>query len=147
MTRSERLNRVAGHAENEQNEASSQLAALQQRLDAQETRLADLREYLANYHRELDQARQGEVKASWLKNYATFLDRLKQAVDQQENQVQAARHDYERQLQVWKEKRSRTQAIAKVADRRRRQEARDEDRAEQRATDDLVLGNSLYRSI
>lgn len=146
VTRSQRLDRLAGYAENEQNAASTHLVELQKQLDDQESRLADLRDYLANYHLELDRARSGEVKASWLKNYATFLDHLKQVVDQQEHHVEAVRHQYERQLQVWNEKRTRVKAVEKAADRCRDQEQRIHQRSEQRTTDDLVAGNLLRRT-
>lgn len=143
MTRSKRMERVTSHAENEQFQASTILAELQRHLHFQEARLAELREYLLSYRQPIEGGgRSMQVYA--YRDTLLFLDRLKQAIQQQEDQVALARTRYQQQLQLWHEKRARVKAMEKVSEQCRQVERRALDKREQKDTDDQVLGRMMH---
>lgn len=146
MTRSERLHRVADRVEREQDAAARRLAELREELDRQEAQLTSLRRYLESYREGMSDVQQQGGAAARLGNYARFIERLQEAVREQEQRVAAARSAHEGQRLRWQEQRARARAIDSVAERHAERERMAVDRAEQRQVDDIVLQRFLASS-
>jgi flagellar FliJ protein len=143
MTRSERLHRVADRIEREQDAAARRLAELREELDRQEAQLASLRSYLESYREGMSDVQHQGGAAARLGNYARFVERLHEAVREQEQRVAAARSAHEGQRLRWQEQRARAKAIDSVAERHAARERKAFERAEQRQVDDIVLQRFL----
>ena len=133
MTRSKRMQSVVDVTVNGERKAARRLGDLQQRLLAAEQRYAELLRYREDYTQQF--ANGGSLTVARLQDYRIFLDRLNQAVDQQQQAVVRAQQDCEKQRQCWMEIRSRVQALGKVVTRYRVEERSDTERREQKESD------------
>jgi flagellar protein FliJ len=138
MTRSQRLHRVAGQVEKEQDAASRRLSELRSLLSREEGQLEALREHLSSYRNGMAELHRSGSVAHQLQNYARFTEKLHDAVQTQEKRVVEVRQAYDRQLVAWNEQRMRVKAVEKAAQRHENEEKRRAERSEQRHLDDLV---------
>jgi flagellar FliJ protein len=136
VTRSKRLKPIAEFAQSRERDAAVALARYQQIRDERERRLNELRDYRRDYISRFQSAGSQGIDAGQLQGYRVFLERLEEAVQQQEVLVATARRDYEERRQAWFSLRGRAQALDKVVARHRDHELRDEDRREQREADE-----------
>lgn len=141
MTRSKRMQPVQRVAHSREEEAMHKLGQSQQFLDAQTTRLEELRSYREQYSGEFAASGETGLDAVRLRDYRAFLGRLSEAIQQQESLLAQYRMQHEQTRQQWVESRSHSQAIDKVVDRYRRQEGQQRERREQREHDDRAQRN------
>jgi flagellar export protein FliJ len=74
-----------------------------------------------------------------LQNYRSFLDRLGDAMRQQQKLLEHARAEYEKKRADWSEKRVEAESLGRVVERFRKEEQRAVDQREQREGDEAAM--------
>jgi flagellar FliJ protein len=133
MIRSKRMQPVVNVTANREREAAQRLGEGQQRVQAAEQRLEDLIHYREEYTQQF--ASGGSLNTARLQDYRIFLDRLNQAVDQQHQQVTLARQECAGLRQRWMALHTRAQALDKVVERYRGEERSDQEKRDQKESD------------
>lgn len=136
MSPSKRLEPVAKVAQGREQDALHSLAECQRVLDERRARLAQLIAYRDEYARGFQAAGATGLSAARLHEYHVFLDRLGQAVEQQQVLVRASERECLASQQRWLELRSRARAIDEVVSRYREREQSEAERREQRESDE-----------
>ena len=136
MTRSKRMQPVQRVARNREQAAVQKLGQSQQYLDVQKAKLEELRAYRDQYARDFEATSGSGLDAARLQDYRVFLNRLGEAIRQQEALIAQCQNQHEQTRRQWVETRGHSQAIDKVVDRYRRQEDRDLNRKEQQEQDE-----------
>ena len=136
MTRSKRMQPVQRVAHSREQTAVQKLGESQQYLEAQRAKLEELRAYRDQYARDFEASSGMGIDAARLQDYRVFLNRLGEAIRQQEALITQCCSQHEQTRQQWVETRSHSQAIDKVVDRYRQQERREYDRKEQQEQDE-----------
>lgn len=139
MTRSKRMQPVKRVAQNREQNAVQKLGQSQQNLDAQRARLEELRAYRDQYARDFELSGGSGLDATRIQDYRAFLNRLGEAIRQQETLIEQCCSQHEQTRQQWIETRTHSQAIDKVVSRYRREEHRQQDLKEQREQDERSL--------
>lgn len=139
MTRSKRMQPVQRVAKNREQNAVQELGQSQQNLDAQRARLEELRAYRDQYARDFEQSGGSGLGAARVRDYRIFLNRLGEAIRQQENLIEQCCSQHQQTRRQWLETRSHSQAIDKVVHRYRREEHRRQERREQQEQDERTL--------
>lgn len=134
MTRSKRMQPVVSVTANREHEAAKRLGECQKRILAAEQRLVELINYRDEYTQQF--ASGTSLGAARLQDYRVFLGRLNQAVDQQRHQVTVVSHECEGLRQRWLTLHVRAQALDKVVERYRGEERSDQDKREQKDSDE-----------
>jgi flagellar FliJ protein len=128
------LQRLAEHAEAE---ASRRLSERLKALDTDEKRLEQIRSYLADYSSSnLNQAAAMTIGA--LRSNRGFLERLRNAVDEQRGTVETQRHQAEQHAMQWRSARARSLALERLGERIEQQERQRRDRLEQIRLDEVA---------
>jgi len=136
MTRSKRLQPVHRIAKNNEDEAARRTTESRRALAAQEVRLQELCAYREQYARQLESA--AGLDAFRLHDYRAFLNRLNDAIGQQEQLLERLRAKHRQTEADWLALRTHSQAVDKLIDRYRAAEYRQEERREQRTVDELA---------
>jgi len=139
MTRSKRMQPVQRVAQNREQNAVQKLGQSQQNLDAQQARLEELRAYRDQYARDFERSGGSGLDATRIQDYRVFLNRLGEAIRQQETLLEQCCSQHEQTRQQWVETRTHSQAIDKVVHRYRRDERRQLERKEQQEQDERAL--------
>jgi flagellar FliJ protein len=115
-------------------------------------RVADLerqRDQLKTYREEYTRTAMqggGAMDAVKLQNYRAFLERLGEALRQQDLKLDGARGEYERRRQQWSAKRVEAESLGRAIERFRTEELQCAERREQRDGDDAAQRIALARS-
>ena len=109
-----------------------------------ERQLEQLQAYRDEYVR--NDRSSGAMDAVKLQNYRSFLDRLGEALSQQQRTLDGARQEFERRRVQWSEKRIEAESLNRVVDRFRKEEQNAADRREQREGDDAAMRLMLART-
>lgn len=133
MTRSKRMQSVAEVTANRERDAARRLGEAQKRAQAAEQRFQELLAYRDDYTQQF--ANGGSLTTARLQDYRIFLERLNQAVEQQQSLLERANQDCEVLRRRWMEIHTRTQALDKVVSRYRDEERSDSERREQKESD------------
>lgn len=136
MTRSKRMKPVQQLAQNREQQAVQKLGQSLQYLQAQQTKLAELRAYRDQYARDFEASGGGGLGATRVQDYRIFLGRLSEAVHQQEAIIAQCCVSHEKTRQQWMESRGRSRAVDKLVDRYFLEENKQLDRKEQKEQDD-----------
>lgn len=136
MTRSKRMQPVQQVAEGREQDAMHKLGQSQQYLDAQRAKLEELRAYRDQYTRDFADSGEGGVNATRMQDYRVFLNRLGEAIRQQEALLAQCENQHEENRRQWVDSRSHSQAIDKVVQRYRSEEQQVRERREQRELDE-----------
>jgi len=136
MTRSKRMQPVQRVAQNREQGAVQKLGQSQQNLDAQRVRLEELCAYRDQYTRDFEQSSGSGLGATRIQDYRVFLNRLGEAIRQQEAVLEQCCCQHEQTRQQWVETRTHSQAIDKVVHRYRHDEQRQQDLREQKEQDE-----------
>lgn len=135
MTRSERLEPIAGLQRDKETRATRLLGESRGRYLAQERRLEDLEKFLREYQHRF-QTEGGGATIERFKEYRRFTERLDIAIQQQKRLLEECRRELEQQNRQWSEVSSKRRALDKVIDGFRREETSRTLRREQRESDD-----------
>jgi len=136
MTRSKRMQPVQRVAQNREQNAVQKFGQSRQNLDAQRTRLEELRAYRDQYARDFERSSGTGLDVTRIQDYRVFLNRLGEAIRQQEALIEQCSSQHEQTRQQWIETRTHSQAIDKVMERYRREEHRQQDLREQKEQDE-----------
>jgi flagellar FliJ protein len=110
-----------------------------------ERQLEQLRAYRDEYVRNSTQS-SGAMDAVKLQNYRSFLDRLGEALNQQQKTLDGARQEFEGRRVQWSDKRIEAESLNRVVDRFRKEEQNAADQREQREGDDAAMRLMLART-
>ena len=114
------------------------MAEAEQRLREAEQQLAQLESFRADYLQRTP-AGAGSVDTVRLQNNRAFLDRIAEAIRQQQQKVGVARAEYEARRQQWSEKRIEAEALGQAVERLRQGERQEAERRDQRDSDEAGL--------
>lgn len=138
MTRSKRIRPVVKLAENSEHDAAVSLGTSRKKLQDAEHKLAELIQYREEYNQQFNQSGGQGLRGVNINEYRLFLGRLNTAIEQQQLFIEQTRLEAEQQKQAWLGKRVRAQALGKVEDKYKRQEAREQDKREQKEMDEYA---------
>ena len=136
MTRSKRMQPVQRLAQNREQDAVKELAQSQQSLDAQQAKLEELRAYRDQYASDFETSVGAGLDATRVQDYRVFLNRLGEAIRQQEAVLAQCRARHEQTRRKWVASRTHSQAIDKVMHNYRQEEHRQRERREQQEQDE-----------
>jgi flagellar FliJ protein len=103
-----------------------------------ERKLQQLQTYRDDYSKNSSQSG-SSMDAVKLQNYRSFLDRLGDAMRQQQKLLEHARAEYEKKRADWSEKRVEAESLNRVVERFRKEEQREVDQREQREGDEAAM--------
>lgn len=116
-----------------------------QSLQTEEERLRQLHSYVADYQAPLTESRGGQSIMA-MRSQRMFVDRLRQAVDQQAQTVAGKRAAAEQGMQRWKQERSKRLAIQKYGERCQEEAERQRERRSQAQLDEVGRNAFLRRN-
>jgi len=142
IKRSDRIRKIATLAQAEERQQCREMSDSQRQLNGQLQKLEELEAYRRTY---LARPRpSGSVSTSHWQDYQSFLQRLDQAVNVQQQAVMQGRKNRDLHRRHWVVKRQRLESLERVVERYRRQEDIEKERRDQRAADDLTVRSDIY---
>ncbi len=136
MTRSDRLQPIAGLAKNTEDNAAAVLGQARRQCEEQERRLEELRQFQREYDERFQALGQSGIDIRRVHEYRRFNDRLNEVIEQQHKLLDECRRQLEQQNRNWSEASAKRRALDKTIDRFRSEEAVHAGRREQRETDE-----------
>lgn len=137
MKRSRRIGSLHDLARFEERSASRQLADAARELETEERQLAQLTGFRDEYGR-LESASPEGIDPLRLQNYRAFMDRLGEAIRQQEKRIESARAVLAGSTETWRGRRVDAEALAAAIGRFSEDERRATGRREQRDSDEAA---------
>jgi flagellar FliJ protein len=137
MKRSSRMGPLHHLARFEERSASRQLADAARELEACERQLAQLTGFREEYGRQDGGAGAG-TDALRLQNYGAFMERLSEAIRQQEKRIEEARRALAGSTETWRGRRMDADALGAAIGRFDEDERRAQGRREQRDADEAA---------
>lgn len=101
-------------------------------------KLALLEGYLAEYRERFEQAASKGLDPSAWRNYATFIQRIEEAITAQRGIVDQSKQRSAQGQRHWIEQRNRLKAFETLSQRQREREARESERQAQKSSDELT---------
>jgi flagellar protein FliJ len=138
VTRGDQLDLVQQVASRTERERAEKLAEAERNAIEAEQKLVALERYRNEYEEQLAQRGAGGVDISGVREFQAFLARLGEALVAQRQVLAAARATRDQLLNSWREAAQRAQVVQTLADRWQDEARRDEDRREQRESDELA---------
>lgn len=132
--RSKKLKKVVSIAATEERESGMAAGRSQKLLNEQIDRLGELNAFRQSYARR----EFGEVSAMHLKDFQSFLSRLDNAVQSQQQIVHDCEQNLEIQRQRWTQKRQKLESLERVLEKSEEREAAFQERLQQKQLDDLA---------
>lgn len=131
MKKSKRFMPVVDLAHDAERKAAEALGACLRKYEQSLNKLNDFRRYHNEYARQFSFIGQSGISSSKAVDYRLFLDKLKQAIEQQEKVIEQAHIDLERSKAFWFAQRGRSKALDNVltryiVDERKIQEKREQ---------------------
>lgn len=135
MQNKQQLKTLHALASNAEREAS--LAVVQRRsaLESEEQRLAQLRDYLADYSRN-DASAQG-LFIDTIRTRRAFVEKIRRGIEQQERLIAGVRRQLELDLERWHDARTQALGLERFAERLKDEENLRDDRREQAKLDEV----------
>jgi flagellar FliJ protein len=137
VTRAERLDVVAQVAVRTEREAASRLAEAERTAIDAEQKLVALERYRNEYEEQLATRGAAGTDISGVREFQAFLARLGEALVAQRQVLCAVRATRDQLLNTWRETAQRAQVVQTLAERWQDEARRNEDRREQRESDEL----------
>jgi flagellar protein FliJ len=138
VTRVERLDVVQQLAARTERERAEALAEAERSAIEAEQKLVALERYRNEYEEQFAARAGAGVEASGVREFQAFLARLNEALVAQRQVLGQARANREAVLGQWREAAQRQQVVQKLADRWTTEIRRNEDRRDQRESDELA---------
>lgn len=146
MSRGEQLDLVQQVATRNERDLASRLAEAERDAVAAEQQLVALERYRNEYEDQLAQRGAGGVDISGVREFQAFLARLGEALVAQRQVLAAARAARDQQLNSWREAAQRAQVVQTLADRWQNEARREEDRRDQRESDELAQRGVAHKA-
>jgi flagellar FliJ protein len=144
MMKSKRFEPIQEMASSSAKDLSRPMADAAQKVAELEQQLKQLQNYRDDYVRKT-QSSNAPMDVVKLQNYRSFLERIGEAMRQQQTHLELARAEYEKRRARWSEKRIEAESLCKVVERFRKEERHAADRREQRDGDDAAAQAALAR--
>jgi flagellar FliJ protein len=138
MTRVDRLDVVQQVADRNERERAERLAEAERNAIEAEQKLVALERYRNEYEEQLATRGAAGVEVSGVREFHAFLARLGEALVAQRQVLSAARANRDAMLISWREAVQRAQVVQTLADRWQDEARRDDDRRDQRESDELA---------
>jgi len=138
MKRSRRIGSLHDLARFEERSASRQLADAARDLETEERQLAQLTGFREEYGRLESESPEG-LDPLRLQNYRAFMERLTEAIRQQEKRIESARAVLAGNTETWRGRRIDAEALGAAIERFSEDERRASGRREQRDSDEAAL--------
>ena len=138
MTRIDRLDIVQQVADRAERERAERLAEAERNAIEAEQKLVALERYRSEYEEQLAARGAAGVDIAGVREFQAFLARLGEALVAQRQVLGAARATRDTLLNSWREAAQRAQVVQTLADRWQTEARRDEDRRDQRESDELA---------
>jgi flagellar FliJ protein len=138
MSRGEQLDLVQQVATRTERDTASRLAEAERNAIEAEQKLVALERYRNEYEEQLATRGAAGVDISGVREFQAFLARLGEALVAQRQVLSAARATRDEMLNSWREAAQRAQVVQTLADRWQTEARRDEDRRDQRESDELA---------
>jgi flagellar FliJ protein len=145
MTRVERLDVVQQVTARTERERAERLAEAERAAIEAEQKLVSLERYRNEYEEQLAQRGAQGVDISGVREFHAFLARLGEALIAQRELLKSARATRDQLLDSWREAAQRAQVVQTLADRWQDEARRDEDRRNQRESDELAQRGSVTK--
>jgi flagellar FliJ protein len=139
MVKSKRLGPVHRVAESKEQTAAKELGDSTRYVHEQEARLQELRNYHAEYLEKFHTAAKMGMSALQLQEFRAFLAKLERAIREQETIIKDGKNVHKFKKDNWQQKHVRTQALGNVIDRYKQAEIKEQDKREQKESDDRNL--------
>ena len=146
MTRVDRLDLVQQVADRNERERAERLAEAERNAIEAEQKLVALERYRNEYEEQLAQRGAGGVDISGVREFQAFLARLGEALVAQRQVLATARAARDKQLNSWREAAQRAQVVQTLADRWQTEARREEDRRDQRESDELAQRGAAQKA-
>ena len=146
MSRGEQLDLVQQVATRNERDLASRLAEAERDAIEAEQKLVALERYRNEYEGQLAQRGAGGVDISGVREFQAFLARLGEALVAQRQVLAAARAARDQQLNSWREAAQRAQVVQTLADRWQNEARREEDRRDQRESDELAQRGIAHKA-
>lgn len=145
MKRSSRMGPLHDLARFEERSASRRLADAARELEEREQQLAQLNGFRDEYGRQEGGAG-GATDPLRLQNYRAFMERLSEAIRQQERRIEEARTALEGSTEAWRDRRMDADALGAAIERFDEDERRASGRREQRDADEAAQRGSAGKA-
>jgi len=136
MKRSERMHTVERVVSDTEKKRAESLAKSERRLSECEAKLTELQNYQKTYAEQFNARAGAGIGAAGLRDYQTFMTRLAEALKQQAQVVSQARIERDAELKTWQSAAQRSEAVGGLVKRWQSEERREDDRQEQRESDE-----------
>lgn len=146
MARSDRMRVVQNHQQDKADKAGAVVVESRSALEIQTERLAQLSAYRDDYWERYCKPQGASLNVSLLQDFRSFIDRLDQAIEQQRLVVARAESDCENKQEKWMHERSREKAIGSVVEKFCVQEQSEQDRRDQKQSDEFSQRSSFRNS-
>jgi flagellar FliJ protein len=146
VSRGEQLDLVQQVAARNERDLASRLAEAERDAIEAEQKLVALERYRNEYEEQLAQRGAGGVDISGVREFQAFLARLGEALVAQRQVLAAARAARDQQLNSWREAAQRAQVVQTLADRWQNEARREEDRRDQRESDELAQRGIAHKA-
>ncbi|MCC4274602.1 flagellar export protein FliJ [Marinomonas communis] len=135
MKKSERMQVLVNLSQRKEDEVAKALAKDQARLQHDQKKLQELKDYAAQY----DQERNLLGLSPYLTtNYQHFVNRLQQAIQQQDQQVKRSQQQVTMSMKRWQNARAKTKGMDWLKDKSVREELNIESKQEQKQIDEFA---------
>ncbi|MBJ7549241.1 flagellar export protein FliJ [Marinomonas ostreistagni] len=135
MKKSERMQVLVNLSQRKEDEVAKALAKDQARLQHDQLKLQELKDYAAQY----DQERNLLGLSPYLTtNYQHFVNRLQQAIQQQEQQVKRSQQQVSMAMKRWQNARAKTKGMDWLKDKSINEELNFENKQEQKQIDEFA---------
>lgn len=136
MTSSRRFRPVKQVTEQRERKAASDLAERMRLRQQAEGQLQSLKDYYQDYLQRFNETARNGVDVTRVREFQRFLDKLEQAIAEQEEAVRLAQQDCESAKGTWREKHTRTRVIDTVMEKLKADERKEEGKKEQAQQDE-----------
>ncbi len=150
MSRSDRMQPIKEIADSRERDAGAVVAAAEQKLKEAEQQLEQLKRYREEYGQGMgsgDGQNVGAVDGMRLQNYRAFVQRLSDAIRQQEDLITRLREDSDRKRDAWRERRVEAKTLDRAIEKLRGQERKVEERREQFKMDEQAAAQRRSREL
>ncbi|MFE8069507.1 flagellar export protein FliJ [Marinobacteraceae bacterium S3BR75-40.1] len=138
MQRSQRLQVVLDLEKRREDAALTNMQQARNALQAEEQRLEELQQYLAEYHEQMRKGSQGTVHVARLQAMHGFVNQLNDAIGHQRQRVESFQQQFAQARDQWRQAWDRREGMARFIEECRRQEQHAADRQEQREIDEAA---------
>jgi flagellar FliJ protein len=146
VSREGQLDLVQQVATRNERDLASRLAEAERDAIEAEQKLVALERYRNEYEEQLAQRGAGGVDISGVREFQAFLARLGEALVAQRQVLTTARAARDQQLNAWREAAQRAQVVQTLADRWQNEARREEDRRDQRESDEQAQRGAAHKA-